>query len=808
MRPCALSKAEVLLGLLLLAATARPVVGQEIPPASVIAAENTSFQLEVFINGKSTELVGAFRRNDRGRLAIDPIQLENIGLKADADATGPDNLVDIARLPGVSFVYDETNQTVSFSAEEASLATRKIDVTHRESQDDVSEEESASSRSETSAGAVLNYTLYGATGGEDLDDITEFQGLSAGFEARIFSAMGVLTSSQIISTTDAQQFDTMRLDTTWSYSSENQTTTYRVGDITTGGLGWTRPARLGGIQAQRNFSLRPDLVTIPMPLLSGSAAVPSTVDVYVNNAHQMTADVPAGPFSINNLPMITGSGTARLVVRDALGRETVSDSAFSASADLLAPGLWDFSGEAGFARRSYATASFDYDERLMVSATARYGATNWLTLEGHGEFGDNLVNAGTGFVAGLGALGIGSFAGAFSRHGEDQGLQLSASLEGDILGLHVFARSQRSFGDYDDIASVTADADIKTGSIAYARAPVSLDQLSVSLPQVFDSTNLNFSYTQMESSDKARSRLLGLTANRMMGHKGNTFVTAYTDLEKKGSFGLFAGLSWSFSDEISASSGLSIDDDGYALTADVSRMEKGDVGSTGWRLRGMEGDQRSISAAGSYRSPFGRMEGGVEQSRNGVATRAQFDGAMAVAGSGVFFSNRIEDAFGIVNVGAPDVDVEVENRPVGRSGRNGKLLVPDLNSYDDNTISIDPSSLGLDASIETTRAVVVPRERSGVVVDLGVRTGNKSRLVTLVDENGGFVEAGASATIDGSGTAAVVGYDGQAYLTKAATGQQILVDQPSKGRCVATLVDITDSQTSKVDQRLTCRSTS
>ncbi|KYB45530.1 hypothetical protein AB664_06960 [Brucella anthropi] len=62
---------------------------------------------------------------------------------------------------------------------------------------------------------------------------------------------------------------------------------------------------------------------MPLPELSGSAAVPSTVDVYVDNAQRASRSVPSGPFSITNLPIVTGSGMARLVVRDALGRETV-----------------------------------------------------------------------------------------------------------------------------------------------------------------------------------------------------------------------------------------------------------------------------------------------------------------------------------------------------------------------------------------------------------------------------------------------------------------------------------------------------
>ena len=42
-------------------------------------------------------------------------------------------------------------------------------------------------------------------------------------------------------------------------------------------MNWTRPVRLGGGQVQRNFGIRPDLITMPLPSLSSSAAVASTV---------------------------------------------------------------------------------------------------------------------------------------------------------------------------------------------------------------------------------------------------------------------------------------------------------------------------------------------------------------------------------------------------------------------------------------------------------------------------------------------------------------------------------------------------
>jgi outer membrane usher protein len=788
MRPRASPRVKAVLGLLLAFGTPVGARSQDIPPPTAASVSLAGLQLEVFVNGTSTQMIAAFSRSSLDRLVINPEQLRNIGLLPVADARQPDGFIDVSKLPGVSYTYDEAEQTIHFTVENSALVERTInagDEAAQNSSDDPSEPATA----QTGTGALMNYTLYGSSGGQDVGDITDFQGLSAALEARFFSPAGVLTSSQIVSTSDAELFTGVRLDTTWSYSSESQMVTYRMGDITTGSLGWTRPVRLGGIQIQRNFALRPDLVTMPLPLLSGSAVVPSTVDVYVDNARRLTTDVPAGPFSITNLPFITGAGNARLVVHDALGRETVSETPFYVSADLLAPGLWDVSGEAGFARRSYATESFDYDEQPMLSATARVGATDWLTLEAHAEGGADLLNGGGGGVFNIGPFGIASVAGAVSQHHGKSGFLLSASVEADIMNLHVFARTQRTFGDYDDIASVTANPDFIADGIplASARAPRVLDQISVSLPSVLDMTSLNVSYTQLETTDEIRSRLLGITANRALGERGNVFVTAYADVENRDVFGVFAGLSWSFGDDISAGTGISVDADGFTASADITKAEQGGLDSTGWRLRGVEGAHRSIAASGSYRSAIGRIEAGVDNGRHQLSTHVQLDGAVAVAGGGVFLSNRIDDAFGIVDAGVPDVAVELENRPAGRTGRNGKLLVTGLNAYDKNAISINPDNLSLDTQIETTRAFVTPRDRSGVVIDLGVRTDVKALLVILQDESGAFVEAGSSAMLDGAEQRIVVGYDGQAYLTGLDTNNRLIVDQPSKGRCVADL---------------------
>ncbi|RWO78184.1 fimbria/pilus outer membrane usher protein [Mesorhizobium sp.] len=761
------------------AAPIPPAAGLDAAAAPVSASRD--LQLEVFINGTSTDLVAAFRQDADGTLAIEPVQLRNVGIEPAEEAMRPDGLIDIARLPLVSFEFDEAAQTIHFTIEYDARSARVIDA-HERAQD-----EASAGSPQSSLGALVNYTLFAGTGSAGKDDMWAFEGASGWFEGRAFSPFGVLASSYIASSSPDELYGSTRLDTTWSYSNPKWLTTFRAGDVITGGLSWTRPARLGGLQIQRNFGLRPDLVTMPLPELSGSAAVPSTVDIYVNNARRVSEQVPTGPFQITNLPVVTGSGTARVVVRDALGRETVSETPFFASSDLLASGFWDYSAEAGFARRFYGVESADYDGRFMASGTARYGLTDWLTLEGHAEGGGGLVNGGAGAVFGLGQYGVGSFAASGSSYDGQTGFQVAGSVEFELWDLHFFARTQRTFGDYNDIAGITAEAPLPEEGFISTAPPRSLDQLSVSVPLKFDPSTLNFSYTQLETVEGDRSQILGLSFNRSIG-RASLFATAFKDLADEDSFGVFAGVSIPIGEDIYASTGVSSDSDGTSVTTDLVKAESAEIGSVGWRLRDTEGTYTERAASVSYRAPFARFEASVGQYEDQFRATAQADGSVVFAGRDVFFSNRINDAFAVVDAGVPDIEVQYENRPAGRTNRRGKLLVPGLRSYEPNQITIDPTNLPVDATVGGTREVTVPTDRSGTVVKFDVETDVQAALVTLRDEDGEFVETGAAGQVEGTSASFIVGYDGQAFIKGLGAQNRVVVDQPTRGRCTAEFV--------------------
>lgn len=599
-----------------------------------------------------------------------------------------------------------------------------------------------------------------------------------------------MSQSFLAGFSDGEFDDVRRLNTTWSYSDVDRMMTYRAGDFTSGGLSWTRPVYLGGFQVQRNFKLRSDLVTMPLPSFKGTAAVPSTLEIYTQNSRTYSAPVGEGPFEINNLPIYSGAGEARVVLRDALGRETETSLPFFASSNMLAPGLLDFSLEAGMPRRDLGTESFDYDERVYGVATARYGLTNWLTLEAHAEGGEDLQNGGIGAVFPLASFGIGSAAIAASHHEGETGVLVDASVELAYDEWSFYGRVQRTFGDYHDIASVTADASadfvgLEAIGKRSANVPRAMEQVALSVPLPLDLSALNLSYTHVEDADGEESQLVGVSYSQQVFKNVSLYASAFADLEEKDSFGIYAGISMPFGTDYSASAGVESSKDGQRFTASSAKSEKQENGSFGWRVQTSEGETSQRSASASYRSPWARFEVGVQQADSDFRASGQVDGAIAIAGGGIFAANRIDDAFAVVDVGAADVDVLYQNRPYGKTNRSGKLLVTGLNSYEKNLLAIDPESLPVDAAIPSTKEIVVPAGQSGVKVDFGVKTDVRSALVNLVDASGTPLEAGLEVKLDGSDQQFFVGYDGQAYLEGLKSRNTLVVDFGDGQECRA-----------------------
>lgn len=315
---------------------------------SAALAEDTALALDevflaVLINQQPQGVVFLLRSDDRLFAGSNDLRRWRLHLPDTAPLTRDgEDFYALDALAGLSYAFDESSQALMVQAPPSLFDTTLLKGAVTD----------FSAPTPASPGGFLNYDVsanhaQGRTTTSGLLELGGFGGRGAG-QTRILARDLTGDASAI------------RLDTTWTRDQPMQLASQRFGDAISGTSSWGGAVRFGGVQWATNFSTQPGFTSFPLPGMSGEAALPSTVDLYVNNALRMSREVPSGPFSIQDLPVTTGQGDARLVVRDILGREQVITQPFYATPRLLQQGLQDYSYELGFVRRNFGSDSNNY----------------------------------------------------------------------------------------------------------------------------------------------------------------------------------------------------------------------------------------------------------------------------------------------------------------------------------------------------------------------------------------------------------------------------------------------------------------
>ena len=160
---------------------------------------------------------------------------------------------------------------------------------------------------------------------------------------------------------------------------------------------------VGGFGVSTQQDLDPYYAIYPSPQVRGAVRTPSTADLYVDGRLVSSVRLPPGRFTLNDLPIETGLGNARVIIRDAFGRQQSIDLGFYLSTQLLKQGEQDYSYVAGLERTSSGT-KVEYG-RAMGTAVHNVGLTDSLTIGFQAEGAKDLGMAGAGFNARLWRLG-------------------------------------------------------------------------------------------------------------------------------------------------------------------------------------------------------------------------------------------------------------------------------------------------------------------------------------------------------------------------------------------------------------------
>lgn len=647
--------------------------------------------------------------------------------------------VRVNELPGVTVAYDALNQRLQITVPPEWLPVQRLS--------DEAPEESAVGAMGT--GWLMNYDFYSSHSRQ--------QSLASLWtEQRYFSPQGVGFNTglaRLIGRGDQSGY--VRYDTRWTRTDTAHATETLYGDIVTGALPWTSAVRLGGVQWARNFGVRPDLVTYPMPEFSGIAAVPSAVDLFVNGFRASRHQVAPGPFTLGEMPVVNGAGTASVVTTDALGREVMTSIPFYVNRELLRPGWTDYSLSLGALRRNYGQRSFAYG-KPVATGIFRTGLSETLTLEAQAQWGKGLRVAGAGGLATLGLLGIANASltsGYTQRSGS--GWQYSAGWQYSTPGMGVSvqqtARNAR-FGD----ASTYAD----DGYVLPRRTR------QVNLSWSAGKGAISAGWLDQRNTHNQRNRIAFASYTAPLRHNTYLSFTAGRTVET-GETQIRLQLTYLLGNDSTAQLAASRSRDSTRTYASYQRNMPTE-GGWGWNASHAPsgGVERYSQAALQYRNDTLSALAGISSNAGQSSQWLGMAGSLGTMDGHVFAANRIHDSFALVSTqGMPNVPVMYENQPVGQTNAKGYLLVPSVTAFYPGRYAINPLSLPADVDIPTLERRITASRGAGMLVNLPVLKMHTATIV-MVDEQGKNLPAGSAVLHGPADIHTVVGWDGVVYLTK------------------------------------------
>jgi outer membrane usher protein len=693
--------------------------------------------LGVSINGQQSGDVAIFLRTPAGGILAPAAQVKAWRLRMPSQAVmvhHNEQYVSLDAVKGLKYSIDEEKQVLVIDAPARLFEQMTLSLSDKDSVRAPS----------PPLGGFLNYDFVAATANSHTE-------LSGTLEASMFSRMGAGVTEYLVHHGD-RQTQTVRLETTWTIDRPESASSVRFGDSISGVSAWGGAVRFGGLQWASNYTTRPGFITMPLPGLGGESALPSTLDVYVNNMLRMQSNVPSGPFRVDDVPVITGEGDIRLVVRDLLGRQRVIDQPYYASPEMLRAGLQEFSFETGVIRDNFGIASNDYSRPLVV-ATDRMGLTNRLTGEIHGEFLKEQQTFGVSSSTLLSTLGVLDASAAASHsplgRGELFGLGFQHSTHRLSLGAHIQYTTQ----DF-----------VRLGMTPYEPAPRLTSQLFASLG-LGHLGSLSVNRTRQDYYGAHSLDILSARDSINLGWLG--YLTFSVIRTVAGSTDTTFALSLTHSMNARTSLSSTTTSDSIAgATTEVNLQQNLPAGrGMGYRLIADAGALKAVDGTLDLQADTGTYEIEARQQSGSTVAQVSATGGIALLGGHAFPTRTIDDSFAVVQVGSESgVRVYRENQLVGRTDSQGYVLVPGLRPYQDNSMRIEQADLPLDIVVDTVEAQAVPYFRSGVLVSFPVEHPHGA-LLSVRLENGRPLPPGTLVKVAGVEEEFPSGLNGEVYVT-------------------------------------------
>ncbi len=717
-----------------------------------LAAADTSIyrpvMLDILLNGENVQSSAFALLAPDGAVLIAKSTVKKLGLKLpETPATKHRNeaYYSTMQFPGLSHQLRADEQTLRLKASSEILPLHKLNA-HDQQLTPIAKPNGGNHN-----GILLNYDwqLDKRDGGSARHNLT--------LETGVFTAGGVAFSSfSNVGTGRPHGQNMKRLESYWLHDDPAKLMTLRLGDAYTQMNNWGFPVRLTGIQWGSNSALRPGFIPFALPQISGTALSSANAKIFVNDSYQSQMKIPTGNFQINDVPVTTGSGEIRAVIKDSMGREQVYVQPYYASPNLLRAGRHEYQINVGFERHNFGMENDAYGDPIAILDHS-YGITRATTTGVRVEARHDQQAVGLSLTQLLPVGAVISATGATSRSKDANGHMTSIGLERTAprAGFSVF--HQAASKDFRQLGMDPLQPVERQRSVF--RAYVS--------PTGGDSLQLN--YNRRVYDDTPTSRFVGLSYH--FGTSKELYWTIYGNRELNEAQSYAIGVSlhyilpgsrsvsanWSKSKNAPGNTTVTVQDplptgSGYGYRATASQFDSTTNGNiTLMAQNDMQTYETSVSREG-----------------NASAYSLGVRGGLVSLGGYVLPSRHTTGSFGIAKVGDnPNVKIMHENNPVATTNSYGVAVVPNMRAYEINRIRFAENDLPINVSIQNPEMEVVPGFRSGVMVEFPVKVERHAAL-TFLQPDGTPVPKGALVRIDGRKESFHIYLKGETFIPDAA----------------------------------------
>ena len=134
------------------------------------------------------------------------------------------------------------------------------------------------------------------------------------------------------------------------------------------------------------------------------------------------------------------------------------------------------------------------------------------------------------------------------------------------------------------------------------------------------------------------------------------------------------------------------------------------------------GTNGNATGVARYQTQYGRYELRQEQLNGESNTTVSAAGAIVGIGGGVYASRPVQDSFALVRIpGVEGVRAFASHQEVGKTGKKGDLLVPDLHAYYANILDVADGDIPLQYAVPDVGQTLALPYRGGAVAVFDVQ---------------------------------------------------------------------------------------